>query len=157
MTKYRIETFKSKKRKKVSFFFDRKKYIGYEGESLASALIANGIKLVGRSFKYHRPRGIFALGSEEPNALVRVNKDNRVEPNIPATQVELFEGLVVESQNRWPSLTFDLGSINSIFSKLLPAGFYYKTFMWPNSMWPIYEFFIRKKKQKVNRLPRFCQ
>jgi len=144
MIKNRVNNFIHKNKNKVLFSFDNKKLEGYEGESLASALIANGIKLVGRSFKYHRPRGIIALGSEEPNALVRVNTGDRVEPNIQATQIQIYDGLKVESQNRWPSLKYDFGSIISFFSKSLPAGFYYKTFMWPSSMWKTYEYFIRR-------------
>ncbi len=144
MSKNRINNFNQKKFKKVFFYFDGKKLSGFEGESLASALIANGIKLVGRSFKYHRPRGIMALGSEEPNALVRINKENKTEPNLQATQVEIYNGLIAESQNRWPSLKFDFGSILSVFSRLFPAGFYYKTFMWPGNMWKTYEYFIRR-------------
>ena len=83
-------------------------------------------------------------GVEEPNALMRIGTGSRVEPNIPATQIEVFDGLVVESQNRWPSLRYDFGAINSFFSSLIPAGFYYKTFMWPSSMWEKYEWFIRR-------------
>ena len=130
--------------KVVTFTFDGKKYTAYKGDTLASALISHNIKVVGRSFKYHRPRGILTIGSEEPNALFRVGVGSRIEPNIPATQIEIFDGLVIESQNRWPSLNFDLGSINSFFSRLIPAGFYYKTFMWPSSMWENYEWFIRR-------------
>ena len=115
MEKNRINNFINKTNK-VFFHFDGKKLIGYEGESLASALIANGIKLVGRSFKYHRPRGIIALGSEEPNALVRINKGNKVEPNIQATQLEIYDGLTVESQNRWPNLKLDFGYHHYFFS-----------------------------------------
>ena len=130
--------------KPVTFTFDGKTYSGYDGDTLASALIANGIHLVGRSFKYHRPRGIVTAGSEEPNALIRVGEGARIEPNIRATQIELYPNLKSESQNRWPSLTFDIGAINSVFHRLLPAAFYYKTFMWPASMWMSYERFIRK-------------
>ena len=129
--------------KVVIFTFDGKKYSAYKGDTLASALISHNIKVVGRSFKYHRPRGLLSIGSEEPNALFRVGTGSKAEPNIPATQIEVFDGLVVESQNRWPSLKFDLGSINSFFARLIPAGFYYKTFMWPSSMWKKYEWFIR--------------
>ena len=107
--------------KVVAFTFDGKKYTAYKGDTLASALISHNIKVVGRSFKYHRPRGILTIGSEEPNGLFRVGVGSRIEPNIPATQIEIFDGLVVESQNRWPSLNFDLGSINSFFSRLIPA------------------------------------
>ena len=116
----------------LSFTFDGKTYKGHPGDTLASALIANGVRLVGRSFKYHRPRGILAAGSEEPNALVTVDRGpGRITPNCRATEVELFEGLVARSQNRFPSLGFDLGAINSMLKPLFPAGFYYKTFMGP--------------------------
>ena len=143
MSKNRVENHSSYN-KSIFFYFDNKKLHGFQGETLASALIANGVKLVGRSFKYHRPRGIMALGTEEPNALVTIKKGNEVEPNIQATQIEIYEGLNTYSQNRWPNLRYDFGSILSFFSKLLPAGFYYKTFMWPSSMWKTYEHFIRK-------------
>ena len=128
----------------LAFTFDGVRYSGYRGDTLASALLANGVRLVGRSFKYHRRRGIFGTGSEEPNALVRVGAGARVEPNLKATQVELFDGLAAESQNRWPSLQVDAGALSNVASKLLPAGFYYKTFMWPGSWWMLYEHFIRK-------------
>ncbi len=129
----------------VSFTFDGKSYLGYEGDTLASALLANGVHLVGRSFKYHRPRGIQTAGSEEPNALVELRSGPRKEPNTRATTVELFEGLVANSQNRWPSLSFDVMSVNNLFSPLLSAGFYYKTFMWPASFWTnVYEHVIRR-------------
>ncbi|MDA4634355.1 2Fe-2S iron-sulfur cluster-binding protein, partial [Escherichia coli] len=103
--------------------------------------LANGIHLVGRSFKYHRPRGILSAGSEEPNALVDIERDkSRKQPNVRATVQEIYDGLQVKSQNRWPSLTFDVGAINDVFSPMLPAGFYYKTFMWPKFAWKtIYE------------------
>ena len=129
---------------KINFIFDNKKLIGYEGDTLASALLANGIHLVGRSFKYHRPRGILSSGCEEPNALVTLKTDDNIEPNLKATEVEIFQDMVVESQNRFPSLKFDLASSFSLFSSLIPAGFYYKTFMWPKSFWMLYEIFIRK-------------
>jgi sarcosine oxidase, subunit alpha len=129
----------------ISFTFDGRTYVGIEGDTLASALLANGVHLVGRSFKYHRPRGILGAGSEEPNALVTVIRDAaRRTPNLRATQVELYEGLVVESQNRWPSLSFDVGAINNLLSPMLPAGFYNKTFMWPRAAWyKLYEPSIR--------------
>ncbi len=132
--------------KPVKFTFDGKQYGGYAGDTLASALIANGVHLVGRSFKYHRPRGFLSAGSDEPNALVGVGSDSaRYTPNLRATQVELYDGLVAESQNRWPSLAFDFGGINDLFSRLLSAGFYYKTFMWPAAAWKaLYEPIIRK-------------
>jgi sarcosine oxidase subunit alpha len=119
----------------ISFTFDGKSYQGYEGDTLASALLANGVHLLGRSFKYHRPRGIQTAGSEEPNAIVELRTGPRKEPNTRATTIELFDGLVANSQNRWPSLAFDVMSINGLFSPLLSAGFYYKTFMWPVSFW----------------------
>jgi sarcosine oxidase subunit alpha len=128
----------------VSFTFDGKAYKGLAGDSLASALLANGVHLVGRSFKYHRPRGIVTAGAEEPNALVQLGDDPRTEPNLKATQVELVDGLKASSQNAWPSLNFDLGAVNSLASRFLPAGFYYKTFMWPAAAWKTYEHFIRR-------------
>ena len=115
----------------VQFTFDGKSYMGCAGDTLASALLANNVHLVGRSFKYHRPRGIMAAGAEEANALVQLGTDGRVEPNLRATQVELYDGLVAKSQNRFPTLKFDVGQINSLLSRFFPAGFYYKTFMWP--------------------------
>jgi sarcosine oxidase subunit alpha len=132
--------------RRISFSFDRRRYEGFAGDTLASALIANGVHLVGRSFKYHRPRGIMSSGSDEPNALVGVGADEAgYTPNLRATQVELYDGLVAESQNRWPSLGFDLGGANELFSSLLPAGFYYKTFMWPPAAWKkLYEPVIRR-------------
>ncbi len=117
----------------VSFTFDGVAYGGYEGDTLASALLANGVRLVGRSYKYHRPRGILSAGAEEPNALVGVSRGpGRFTPNLRATQVELADGLVATSQNRWPSLAFDVGAINDVFAPLYGAGFYYKTFMGPD-------------------------
>jgi sarcosine oxidase, subunit alpha len=130
----------------VRFRFDGKSLTGFAGDTLASALLANGIHLVGRSFKYHRPRGILTAGSEEPNALVQLSPGTpRTEPNVRATMVELKDGLVAESQNRWPSLAFDLGQLNDLAAPLIPAGFYYKTFMWPKTWWQtVYEPRIRK-------------
>ncbi len=129
---------------RISFKFNGKKLFGYKGDTLASALLANNIHLVGRSFKYHRPRGIMTCGSEEPNAIVQVGKDPALtDPNVRATEIELYEGLEAFSQNCWPSVNFDIGGINNFLSPLLPAGFYYKTFMWPASFWERYEFFIR--------------
>ena len=120
----------------LNFTFDGRHYSGVQGDTLASALLANGVHLVGRSFKYHRPRGIFSAGAEEPNALVGVRRDAaRYVPNLRATQIELYEGLQAESQNRWPSLDFDVGAVNDLISPFIPAGFYYKTFMWPQSAW----------------------
>ena len=130
---------------RVSFKFDGKTYFGFKGDTLASALLANNVHLVGRSFKYHRPRGIMTSGSEEPNAIVQINKNSSVtEPNVRATEVEIYDGLEASSQNCWPSVNFDIGGINNFLSPLLPAGFYYKTFMWPASFWEKYEYLIRK-------------
>ena len=128
----------------LAFTFDGVRYEGYAGDTLASALLANGVHLVARSFKYHRPRGIVSAGTEEPNALVQLAQGARTEPNVRATTVELYEGLVSASQNRWPSLRFDLGALNDVFSRLIPAGFYYKTFMWPAKAWMRYEHTIRR-------------
>ncbi len=129
----------------LSFSFDGKKLTGHQGDTLASALLANGVRLVGRSFKYHRPRGILTAGAAEPNALVTLGSGGRTEPNSRATMVELHEGLQAVSQNRWPSLDFDIGAVNSLLSPFLGAGFYYKTFMWPGVFWEkLYEPFIRR-------------
>jgi sarcosine oxidase, subunit alpha len=128
----------------IGFTFDGRRYEGHPGDTLASALLANGVHLVGRSFKYHRPRGILTAGSEEPNALIQLGEGAKTEPNLRAPQIELFDGLVAASQNRWPSLRFDIGSINNLLSRYFPAGFYYKTFMWPPSFWMKYEYFIRR-------------
>ncbi len=131
--------------RKLSFVFNGKKLYGYKGDTLASALLSNDIHLVGRSFKYHRPRGIMTSGSEEPNAILQLGSDDALtEPNVRATEIELYDGLVCSSQNCWPSVKFDIGGINNFLSPLLPAGFYYKTFMWPASFWEKYEYFIRK-------------
>ncbi len=131
--------------KKISFKFNGKKYFGYEGDTLASALIANGVHLVGRSFKYHRPRGFFGAGVDEPYAIVQLHRNGETDPNCRATEQELFEGLEAKSVNCWPSVNFDIGAINNFLNIFLPAGFYYKTFMWPRSFWyRIYEPFIRK-------------
>jgi heterotetrameric sarcosine oxidase alpha subunit len=129
----------------ITFYFDGKAFQGYHGDTLASALIANGEHLVARSFKYHRPRGFLTAGSEEPNAIVELRTGPRKEPNSRATTIELFDGLEAKSQNRWPSLAFDAMAINNLFSPLLSAGFYYKTFMWPVSFWTnVYEHVIRR-------------
>jgi sarcosine oxidase subunit alpha len=127
----------------LSFSFNGRSYTGCYGDTLASALLANGVHLVGRSFKYHRPRGILSAGSEEPNALVQLGDGVVTDPNMRATQIELYDGLRAASQNCWPSVNFDIGALNNVFSRLLPAGFYYKTFMWPRRLWKRYEFFIR--------------
>ena len=129
--------------KPINFMFNGQKYQGFEGDTLASALLANDVHLVGRSFKYHRPRGILTAGSEEPNALIQLGIGARTEPNIRATEIEIYEGLEAASQNCWPSVNFDVGGANNILSRLFPAGFYYKTFKWPPSLWLFYEHFIR--------------
>ncbi|GLT07920.1 sarcosine oxidase subunit alpha [Sulfitobacter porphyrae] len=130
--------------KPVNFTFNGKQLRGYEGDTLASALLANDQMLMGRSFKYHRPRGVVAAGPEEPNALVNLGREGRFEPNQRVTTTELFDGLEASSQNHWPSLEFDVGAINTHLSKFLPAGFYYKMFMYPRSFWKhVYEPFIR--------------
>jgi sarcosine oxidase, subunit alpha len=130
----------------LAFSFDGRSYRGVAGDTLASALLANGVHLMGRSFKYHRPRGVLSAGSDEPNALVAVARDAaRTAPNLRATQVELYDGLSAQSQNRYPSLRLDVGVINNLLSPLLPAGFYYKTFKWPASWWKrVYEPVIRE-------------
>jgi sarcosine oxidase subunit alpha len=130
----------------LSFTFDGKSYRGFAGDTLASALLANGVHLVGRSFKYHRPRGIMTAGAEEPSALIQLERPGgRTDPNLRATEIELYDGLAAESQNRWPSLGFDVGAANDLLSPFLPAGFYYKTFLWPASWWSkVYEPFIRR-------------
>ena len=131
--------------KTLNFKFDGHNYKGFEGDTVASALLASGKKVFGRSFKYHRPRGVLTAGSEEPNALITVGQGAFQDPNIRATTQEIFEGLVTKSQNNWPNLQYDILSINDLFSNFLGAGFYYKTFMWPKSFWEkIYEPFIRR-------------
>ncbi|MEZ5924058.1 MAG: sarcosine oxidase subunit alpha family protein [Hyphomicrobiaceae bacterium] len=131
--------------RQVGFRFDGKAYQGYAGDTLASALLANGVKLVGRSFKYHRPRGMLSAGVEEPTGLVTVRSGGRQEPNVPAPMAELYDGLVSRSQNAWPSPSFDILAINNLFKPFLSAGFYYKTFMGPTrKSWMLFEPFIRK-------------
>ncbi len=130
--------------KPVSFQFDGTTYQGFEGDTLASALLANGVKLVARSFKYHRPRGVLTAGSEEPNALVTVGHGGSQDPNVRATTQEIYEGLDARSQNRWPSLAHDVMAVNDLAAPFLGAGFYYKTFMWPKAFWEkLYEPIIR--------------
>ncbi|GES47555.1 sarcosine oxidase subunit alpha [Rhizobium sp. NBRC 114257] len=128
------------------FTFDGKTYTALEGDTVASALLANGVHLVGRSFKYHRPRGILSAGAEEPNALLDISRDAaRRQPNVRASVQEVFDGMKAQSQNRWPSLAFDIGGVNNLMSPFFAAGFYYKTFMWPKAAWKhIYEPFIRR-------------
>lgn len=131
--------------RRLSFTFDGKPYQGYVGDTLASALLANGVRVFGRSFKYHRPRGVLGSGHEEPNALVELRSGGRHEPNLKATTVELYDGLEAKSQNRWPSLDFDIMALNGLFKPIFAAGFYYKTFMWPAALWEkLYEPVIRR-------------
>lgn len=134
------------RRQPVRFTFDGRPYQGYAGDTLASALLANDIHLVGRSFKYHRPRGIMSAGSEEPNALVTIDRGaGRITPNLRATQIELYPGLIARSQNRFPSLRFDFAALAGLAAPALSAGFYYKSFMWPPSFWQrVYEPLIRR-------------
>ncbi|QCO54772.1 sarcosine oxidase subunit alpha family protein [Pseudorhodobacter turbinis] len=130
---------------RAEFMFNGKRLSGHQGDTLASALLANDQMLVGRSFKYHRPRGIMAAGPEEPNALVNLGHGDRVEPNQRSTTTELFAGLIAHSQNHWPSLEYDVGVVNSYVSRFLPAGFYYKTFMQPRAAWKhLFEPIIRQ-------------
>ncbi|MCL6286142.1 sarcosine oxidase subunit alpha family protein [Ruegeria sp. 2012CJ41-6] len=129
----------------LNFRFDNRSYTAHPGDTLASALLANNVRLIGRSFKYHRPRGVLTAGSEEPNGIVELRSGNRQEPNTRATTIEMFDGLEARSQNRWPSLKFDALAINDRFSNFLSAGFYYKTFMWPAAFWEkLYEPMIRR-------------
>ena len=137
----------------LRFTFDGRSFDGHPGDTLASALLANGVHLVARSFKYHRPRGIFSAGAEEPNALVQLGEDPRTDPNQRATQVELFDGLSAKAQHCWPSLEVDFNQVTSLASRLIPSGFYYKTFMWPS--WKYFEGPIRRAAGlgKAPRLP----
>ena len=129
----------------VHFTFDGRTYEGYTGDTLASALLANGVHMVARSFKYHRPRGILGAGSEDPAGLVQVGaKPNQTDPNMRATEVEIFDGLETFAQNCWPSLNFDIGAVNDLVWRWLPAGFYYKTFMGPPANWMFFEPLIRR-------------
>ncbi|QHQ35603.1 sarcosine oxidase subunit alpha family protein [Algicella marina] len=139
--------------RKISFRFNGREYLAHPGDTLASALLANDVRLVGRSFKYHRPRGTFTAGSEEPNALLEVGSGSRMTPNTRATMQEVYEGLEARSQNAWPSLTIDLLAVNDLLAPFLAAGFYYKTFMWPQAFWEkIYEPAIRRAAG-LGRLP----
>ncbi len=131
--------------KPITISFNGRRMPAFLGDTLASAVLANDQMMVGRSFKYHRPRGIMASGAEEPNALVGLGAGPRFEPNQRMTTTEAFDGAETASQNHWPSLEFDIGAINNKFSRFLPGGFYYKTFMWPRSFWKnVYEPFIRQ-------------
>ena len=129
---------------KISIVFDGKKYSAFKGDTIASALLRNNIRLIARSFKYHRPRGIYTCGIEEPNGIVQILNEYN-EPNTRATVKQIYDGMEVDSQNRWPSLKFDIGSVNNLLSPIFSAGFYYKTFMGPKKFWKkIYEPLIRK-------------
>ena len=128
--------------KPISFRFDGTRYEGFDGDTLASALLANGVRVAGRSFRYHRPRGIFAAGVEEPNVIVAIGSGASVEPNLKATEVKLREGLDARAVNAWPNARFDIGAINDLFNSFLSAGFYYKTFMWPR--WSLFSGTIRR-------------
>lgn len=130
--------------KPLRFTFNGRLLTGYAGDTLASALLANGVRLVARSFKYHRPRGIMGSGAEETNAFVQLGHGTRSDANVNATRAELFEGLEARSINCWPNVEHDLGGVADLVSPLLPAGFYYKTFMWPPGAWRLYEYFIRR-------------
>ena len=145
MTHRRISGGQIDRSRTLHFTFDGQRYAGHPGDTLASALLANGVQLMGRSFKYHRPRGPMSAGSEEPNAIVELRTGARKEPNTRATVIELFDGLEANSQNRWPSLKFDALAINDRLSTFFAAGFYYKTFMWPAAFWEkVYEPIIRR-------------
>ena len=126
----------------LSFRFEGRDYAGYAGDTLASALLANGVRLVGRSFKYHRPRGILGFGPEESNALMQLGSGARSAPNLRATEIRLHDGLEAQAVKCWPSVRFDIGGVNNLASRFLAAGFYYKTFMWPH--WHVYEGVIRR-------------
>ena len=128
----------------LAFSFDGRAYEGFAGDTLASALMAAGVSLVGRSFKLRRPRGIVGSGVEEPNAIMQIGEGAAAQPNLPATQVELHDGLIARSTRGWPGVRFDIGAVNDLFGRALSAGFYYKTFMWPRSWWKHYELAIRK-------------
>ena len=132
--------------KALTFTYNGRQYKGYKGDSVASALLANGVDIVGRSFKYSRPRGIVAAGAEEPNAVLQVGVTEATQvPNVRATQQELFDGLVCGATNGWPSAESDMmAAFGKVGGKMMPPGFYYKTFMFPQSMWETYEKFIRK-------------
>ena len=133
------------KSRRLNFTFNGKSFNGHPGDTLASALLANDQLLLGRSFKYHRPRGVVASGAEEPNALVGLGEGDKFEPNQRVTTTELFDGLTCQSQNHWPSLEHDIGAVNSTLSRFLPAGFYYKMFMHPRPLWKhVYEPIIRR-------------
>ena len=125
------------RKKPLAFTFNGRALCGYEGDTLASALMANGVDVVARSFKYHRPRGIMTDGPEEPNAVVTIGEGSSRTPNLKATEVGLHDGLVARSQNCWPSVDHDVGAVAGLAAPLLGAGFYYKTFMAPRGAWHV--------------------
>ena len=141
--------------KPLTFSWNGRQYSGYQGDTLASALLANGVDIVGRSFKYSRPRGIVAAGAEEPNAIVQLGASEATQvPNVRATQQPLYDGLVASATNGWPNVESDLmGLVGRVGGKLMPPGFYYKTFMYPPSLWPTYEKYIRRAAG-LGRAPR---
>src|SRR6266478_311777 len=128
----------------IGFTFNKRRYEGHPGDTLASALLANGVSLLGRSFKYHRPRGIMSAGVEEPSAIIQLGAGAYGDPNCKATQIELHDGLTAASLNCWPSVELDFGVLGNVMADLIPAGFYYKTFMWPRRGWLAYEHVIRR-------------
>lgn len=130
--------------KPINFTFEGKQYQGFQGDTIASALLANGVKLIGRSWKYHRPRGVVGDGAEEPNAIFQVEQGALTIPNVRGTQAQIYRGMIVNSTNAWPNVNFDVMSVFGLFSRFLPAGFYYKTFMWPPKFWMAYEHIIRQ-------------
>ena len=152
MSGYRLKSGGLINRKRpISFTFNGATHTGFEGDTLASALIAAGVDVVGRSFKYHRPRGFMAAGVEEPNGIVQVGADGRSTPNLKATTVPLYDGLEAVSVNAWPNVDFDIGAVNDFMKRFIPAGFYYKTFMWPR--WEAFEPVIRRAAG-LGRAPR---
>ena len=146
MNKFRFKNIGRIARDRIlNFTFNGKNYVGYQGDTLASALLANGIHLIARSIKYHRPRGFVGAGVEDSNGLVKIGSGSKTLPNHFATQIELYEGLQAESVNCWPSVNFDLGALQGKLSRFMVPGFYYKTFMWPTWLWPIYEKLLRNR------------
>ncbi|MEI9851475.1 MAG: sarcosine oxidase subunit alpha family protein [Sphingomonas sp.] len=138
----------------LRFRFEGREHVGFEGDTLASALLASGERVLGRSFKYHRPRGLLAAGVEEPNVLVQLERGAATRPNLRATEIALYDGLSARAVNCWPSARFDLGAVSNLFARFLPAGFYYKTFLWPASFWQhVYEPLIRRAAG-LGRAPR---
>ena len=132
--------------KPIEFYFNDKKLYGFQGDTLASALLANRISLISRSIQYHRPRGLFTNNLGEPNSIIHVNIDDKEFINVSATDIYLSENMNIKSINSWPSLEFDLYALKRVFSKFFQPGFIYKTFMWPRFLWDVYEKFIRKTK-----------